>query len=137
MKIRRRISTLVIAIVMAASAMSMTANAAYEKNYTLKYAIGAPSSVNVLSRRISLQSSGADRITIDSDVFDTYISGAYILANCTSYSTNSESINTNTIYELVYSGTTTPKKNVTVTVSMQLKDYTVSHSVEASGTIYA
>lgn len=94
-------------------------------------------SVNVLSRKILLQSSGADRITIDSDVFDTYISGAYILANCTSYSTNSEAINTNTIYELVYSGTTIPKKNVNVTVSMQLKNYTESHSVEASGTIYA
>lgn len=134
MKISKRISTLVTAVVMAASAMSVTANAA---EYSLRYTSGAPSSVNVLSRTISLKSSGADRITIDSDVFNTYISGAYILANCTNFTTNSANINSNTTYQLVYSGTTTPKANVSVIVSMELKNYTTSVSVNASGTINA
>lgn len=126
---------IIAALIACAASVSIVATNA--SAYSLRYAFGAPSNVNIISDSDSVISKGQGYITVYSNHFYTYISGAYVSVNGTSHSTSPLTINEEGTYRLDYSGTNVPKENVTVVVNFSLKNYDVSKSVEASGSISA
>ena len=126
---------IIAALIACAASVSIVATNA--SAYSLRYAYGAPSNVNILSDSDATTSTGQGYITVNSNQFYTYISGAYVSVNGTSYSTSPLTINGKGTYKLDYSGTTVPKKGVALAVNFSLKDYKDSKGVEASGSISA
>lgn len=130
MSLKKKMVSMGTAMVVAVSMMSVSASA-----YNLHYDAGAGSTVNVTSYTTTVTASGADRITVTSTHFSTYISGACCEAYGVNYETTTANINSTGTYYLVYKGTTIPKAGVNVTVKTQLVDYNSSRSVSAIGTI--
>lgn len=139
MNIKKRIATMGVTMIMAASILSIDAHAA-SVPYQLHYTAGAPSTINVTSCIITKPSSGASQITVKSTYFSTYISGAY----CKVYgynlskkkaTTNVATVNDTNSYTLNYKGKYQPKRNVNVTVKAKLARHNASRSVAANGII--
>ena len=101
----------------------------------MHYTAGAPSTSNLTAREYTATSSGANKITINSTYFSTYIPSATCEAKCTNYTTDTQSISAVGTYRLTYVGTTIPRKGVNITVKMELKNHNISRSVAANGTI--
>lgn len=132
MKLKKRIAAMGAAMVMAVSMMSVCASA-----YTLRFTSGAPSSDNIMTANTTVTATSAGKITVKSTTFTVSVSGAYAKIECTSHSANTANVNSVSTYYLNYSGTTVPKSGTSVTVKGTLKNYSVSKSVSAKGTITA
>jgi hypothetical protein len=71
MNIKKKIATMGVTMIMAASIMSINVNAA-SASYQLHYTAGASSTTNVTSRTSTISSSGSSKITVKSTYFSTY-----------------------------------------------------------------
>lgn len=105
--------------------------------YSLKYTIGAPSSVQTLSQTDSATATGKQEIDIDSTEFYALYSGAYVKAYSTNFNTTYAVISSKNVYHIQYKGNTVPKNGVLVQVKFELVDYVNSQSVNAAGSISA
>ena len=131
-KIVKRIAAMGAAVMMMSS-MAVGASAA--QSYDLHYSSGAPNNYNVVGKTYNITATGASCITVTSSYFRSGVSGGYVSAKATNYSTNPISVNSTTTYYMYYEGNTIPKKNVQVKVKMNLVNYVSSKSLVARGTI--
>ncbi len=126
----------------ALAALTMTtamAGSASAANYSVSYVYGRPSSLNSMGTTISVTSSGKGYIEVVSSNFSVYMTGAYILFDCTTaqFPTVSQNVNRVNTYALDYEGDAIPKSGVTLQVKYTLMNASISKTVEGSGTVTA
>ena len=128
-------SLMTVALLLGGVCSTNTVADAAGTSYSLSYANTAPTNTYNIGGTYVVISSGASKITVSSTTFSAHIQSAYMAAEGMNYATSSANINSTGKYYLIYSGTTTPKKNTRVTVDLELKKYEISKSVTAKGSL--
>lgn len=141
---KRILATALAGVILAGGAgAGNTASAATTTaNYYLHYASNAPSTVNNLVDDVTVKSTRKEYVTVKSTQFYMYISGANMytkgktLENTSVY-TEGQSVNEKKTYKLYYQKNYVPRANVSVNVTMKLRNYADSRSVQARGQVSA
>ena len=136
MKTKKHIVSVLSVMLMMASVigLSIPANAAEKKSYSLTYAVGRPSSLNTLEKNLTLKASGASKVTINTTYFYRSSEEAYISAYVNNYSNTGSARIQNSGRDYIYYRGSAPVSGKSVSFTIKLKDYGQVASISASGT---